>query len=65
MLLYLRMAIYVSAIPVAAYLGGTYDPVAQTLTIDLDELANLVMGLGTAAATFGTSRIAKAKGGAT
>ncbi len=64
-MLYVRMAVYTFAVPVAAYLGGTYDPVSQTLTINLDALPDVLMGLGAAAATFGTSRIAKASGGAT
>ena len=65
MFLFIRMVIYVIAVPLAAYIGGTYDPVTNTLTIDLNALAEILFGLATAAGTFYAGRVAKAKGGMT
>ena len=36
MFLAIRMLVYIAAVPVAAWLGGTYDPALQTITINAD-----------------------------
>ena len=65
MFLYVRMIVYVLAVPVAAYLGGTYDPITKDLTINIDSALDILMGLGVALGTFGAGRVAKSRGGAT
>lgn len=60
-----RMFVYVAAVPVAAYLGGSFDPETGDLTINIDRALNLLWGLGAAVLTFGAGRVAKAGGGAT
>ena len=60
-----RMAVYVFAVPVAAYLGGSFDPLTGILTIDLNHALDLLWGVLAAAAAFGAGRVAKVKGGAT
>lgn len=65
MLLYLRMLIYVLAVPVAAYLGGTYDAATAQLCINLDTAIDMIGGFVVVVVTFLSSRVAKARGGAT
>ena len=61
----IRMAIYVIAIPAAAYLGGSFDPETGDLTINVNNALDLVWGVMAAGATFAAGRVAKAKGGVT
>lgn len=63
--LFARMVVYVFAVPVSAYLGGSFDPDTGLLTIDLNHALELASGLVVAAATFLSGRFAKARGGAT
>ena len=53
------------AVPAAGYIGGSYDPVAQTLTVDLSALAEILTGFATVGVTYVAGRYAKANGGAT
>lgn len=65
-MLYVRMFFYLLAGIVAGVGLAHYDPVAQTLTVELDRAAELVYGgLGAFAATFASSRFAKWRGGQT
>lgn len=63
--LFARMAVYVLAVPVAAYLGGTFNADTGMLTIDLNHTLEIAGGFVVAAATFLGGRVAKARGGAT
>lgn len=65
MALFIRMVIYTLAVPAAAYIGGTYDPTTQTLTIDLEALVEVCVGLATVVGTFVAGRVAKSRGGLT
>jgi len=65
MFLAIRMLIYIAAVPVAAWLGGTYDPVSKIITLNVDTLIDIGLGLFTVAGTFWTSRVAKRQGGKT
>lgn len=65
MFLAIRMLIYIAAVPVAAWLGGTYDPSTHIITLNVDTMIDIVIGLATVAGTFWTSRVAKARGGKT
>jgi len=60
------MIIYVLAVPLAGYLGGTFDAATGDLTINIDSLMNIIGGGGFATAlAFASSRWAKAKDWAT
>jgi hypothetical protein len=59
MFLAIRMLVYIAAVPVAAWLGGTYDPALQTITLNVDTLIDVVAGLVLAGGAFVTSRFAK------
>jgi len=65
MFLAIRMIIYVLAVPLATYIGGTFDPETGNLTINIDSLLNVGGGLAVVATTFASSRWAKVKGWAT
>lgn len=65
MFLAIRMLIYIAAVPVAAWLGGTYDPASQIITLNLDTVIDVIGGLAVAIGAFLTSRVAKARGGKT
>ncbi len=36
MFLAIRMSVYIAAVPVAAWLGGTYDPASHVITLNVD-----------------------------
>ena len=57
-----RMAVYVLAVPVAVYLGGSFDPATGIMTIDVDVALDALLGLVTASATFLSGGVAKAAG---
>lgn len=61
----IRMIIYSLAVPAAAYFGGSFDPETGTITLNLDTLLSMAQGVLVNVGTFGLSRWAKAKGGAT
>lgn len=61
----IRMVVYVAAVPVAAWLGGTFDPETGILTLDVDLVIDAAVGVIAAAGAFLSGRIAKAKGWAT
>lgn len=63
--LYFRMAVYIGAVPFAAYLGGSFDHETGLLTVDVNRIFELASGVGVAVATFLSGRVAKARGGAT
>ena len=66
MFLAIRMIIYVIAVPVAAMLGGSFDPGTGNLVINVDTLLAYASGGSlAAAATFVSSRVVKAWGGRT
>jgi len=65
MMLFIRMVLYALSAGLAGYGVGTYDATAGTLTLHLDQLAEIIAGAGAFLATFAASRIAKARGGAT
>ncbi|GHF71258.1 hypothetical protein [Seohaeicola zhoushanensis] len=60
---YIRMIIYALAASAAALGIATYDPVAQTITFDLNSLSLLLGGAVAYVGTFVAGRVAKAKGG--
>lgn len=59
MMLYVRMALYAICAGMAGYGLATFDPQAGTLTIDLEQLAQIVGGAAGFVATFIASRFAK------
>lgn len=65
MFLAIRMLIYVAAVPIAAMLGGTYDPTTQIITLNVDTLIDVAFGAAVWLVTFWTSRVAKRNGGKT
>ena len=65
MMLYIRMALYLLAGMLAGQGIAVFDPVAGTLTIDIENLTTLLTGLATFVGTFVVGRVAKARGGAT
>ncbi len=65
MMLFVRMALYALSAGLAGYGIGTYDAGAGTLTLQIDQLAEVIAGAGVFLATFAASRIAKARGGKT
>jgi hypothetical protein len=65
MFLAIRMSVYIAAVPVAAWLGGTYDPASHVITLNVDTLIDVIGGLAAAGIAFATSRYAKLRGGAT
>lgn len=65
MFLAIRMLIYIAAVPVAAWLGGTYDPSTHIITLNVDTAIDVIGGLVLAAGAFLSSRVAKARGGKT
>jgi len=65
MFLAIRMMIYVAAVPVAAWLGGTYDPTTHIITLNVDTVIDVIGGLVMAGGAFLSSRLSKARGGKT
>lgn len=65
MFLAIRMLVYIAAVPVAAWLGGTYDPTTQIITLNVDTMIDVISGSVVAGVAFLTSRIAKRNGGKT
>lgn len=65
MFLAIRMLIYIAAVPVAAWLGGSYDPDSHILVLNVDTAIDVIGGLVAAALAFITSRVAKRNGGKT
>jgi hypothetical protein len=65
MFLAIRMLVYIAAVPVAAWLGGTYDPASHIITLNVDTMIDVIGGLVLAAGAFLTSRLAKRNGGKT
>lgn len=63
--LYIRMALYFLSSGAAALGIAAFDPEAGTITFDLKAVELLLGGLATFAATFFSSRVAKARGGNT
>lgn len=64
-MLILRMVLYFAAAGAAGAGIASYDETAQTLTMNLDDLAVIIAGVGGYIATFWSSRVAKRKGGET
>ena len=62
MFLAIRMVIYILAVPVAAWLGGTFDPATGNLCLNVNAALSLASGGAVALATFASSRWAKARG---
>lgn len=60
---YIRMIVYALAAGAAALGIATYDPVAQTITFDLNSLSLVIGGAVAYVGTFVTGRVFKAKGG--
>ena len=65
MALYIRMALYLLGGVLAGQGIAVFDAEAGTITFKIESLATMGAGLAAFAATFLTSRIAKARGGAT
>lgn len=65
MMLLIRMALYALSAGLAGYGIGTYDTDAGTLTLQLDQMAEVITGAATFVGTFWVSRMAKRRGGAT
>lgn len=65
MMLIVRMMLYALSAGLAGYGIGTYDTAAGTLTLQLDQLAEVIAGAAAFVGTFWVSRIAKRRGGAT
>ena len=64
-MLYIRMFLYFLSAALAGQGVAVFDAEAGTLTFQIDSLAQLLTGVTTFAGTFVTSRVAKARGGAT
>lgn len=60
-----RMAAYLAAGPVAVFFCSDYNPVTETITIDVSAFADLIGGWAVAGAAFLGGRVAKARGWAT
>ena len=65
MALYFRMALYLLGGVLAGQGIAVFDAEAGTITFKIESLTTMGAGLTAFAATFLTSRIAKARGGAT
>jgi hypothetical protein len=63
--LMLRMAIYVGAFPVSAWLGGTFDAETGLITFNVYSLLDVGQAFVAAGLAFVSGRVAKARGGAT
>lgn len=64
-MLYVRMIFYALCAGLAGYGVATFDPAAGTVTIQIDELAKIIVGVVGYIGTFVASRVAKKNGGAT
>jgi hypothetical protein len=63
--LYLRMVLYLVSGVIAGQGLAIFDAEAGTITFRIDDLVTVAGGAATFVATFLSSRVAKAKGGAT
>lgn len=65
MILFVRMALYMIFGSIAGQGWLDFDPITGMLTIDINHLGPILVGVGGSAATFVWSRIIKRKGGQT